>query len=118
MARKRIVLNRNLACEIQSLAPSFADRMRRGFKSRLSSALAIRFGVNAKTIRDIWNSRSWTDYTECCEPITHQKADSDCKECCESMQPTDPFLSADTLASNSSETDAWEQHFCWQGLFE
>lgn len=42
-----------------SLAPSFADSMRRGAKSRLSNALAPQFGVDAKTIRDIWNRKSW-----------------------------------------------------------
>jgi hypothetical protein len=59
MARKRIVLNRNIALEIQALAPSFADAMRRGFKTQLSNALAEQFGVTPKTIRDIWNHRSW-----------------------------------------------------------
>ena len=59
MARKRTVLNRNIALEIQALAPSFADIMRRGFKTQLSNALAEQFGVTPKTIRDIWNERSW-----------------------------------------------------------
>ena len=48
MARKRIVLNRNTALEIQALAPSFADVMRRGFKTQLSNALAEIFGVTPK----------------------------------------------------------------------
>ena len=59
MARKRVVLNLKTAREIESLAPTFADRMRRGGKSQLSYALAERFGVDAKTIRDIWNRKSW-----------------------------------------------------------
>jgi hypothetical protein len=59
MARNPIVLNRNIAREIQSLAPSFADIMRRGFKSQLSRVLAQKYGVDPKTIRDIWDNRSW-----------------------------------------------------------
>ncbi len=35
--------------------------MRRGVKSQLSNALAERFGVDAKTIRDIWNRKSWKE---------------------------------------------------------
>lgn len=59
MMGKRIVLNPTLAREIESLAPNYADGMRRGVKSQLSNALAKRFGVDAKTIRDIWNRKSW-----------------------------------------------------------
>lgn len=62
MARKRIVLNLETAREIEALAPSFADSMRRGAKSQLSNALAVRFGVDAKTIRDIWNRKSWKGF--------------------------------------------------------
>lgn len=59
MARKRVVLNLRAVREIESLAPTFAERMRRGGKSQLSNALAERFGVDGKTIRDIWNRKSW-----------------------------------------------------------
>lgn len=38
--------------------------MRRGVKSQLSNALAERFGVDAKTIRDIWNRKSWKEEEE------------------------------------------------------
>jgi hypothetical protein len=62
MARKRIVLNPETAREIEALAPTFADSMRRGAKSQLSNALAVRFGVDAKTIRDIWNRKSWKSF--------------------------------------------------------
>jgi hypothetical protein len=62
MTRKRIVLNPETAREIEALAPSFADSMRRGVKSRLSNALAVQFGVDAKTIRDIWNRKSWKGF--------------------------------------------------------
>jgi hypothetical protein len=62
MARKRTVLNPETAREIEALAPSFADSMRRGAKSQLSNALAVRFGVDAKTIRDIWNRKSWKGF--------------------------------------------------------
>jgi hypothetical protein len=59
MARKRVVLNLATVREIESLAPSFAESMRRGTKSQLSNALSARFGVDAKTISDIWNRKSW-----------------------------------------------------------
>jgi hypothetical protein len=59
MARKRVVLNPDAVHEIRALAPSFAQIMQRGFKSQLSRELAQHYGVNAKTIRDIWNRRSW-----------------------------------------------------------
>jgi hypothetical protein len=58
-SKRRVVLNLKIAREIESLAPTFADRMRRGGKSQLSYALAERFGVDPKTIRDIWNRKSW-----------------------------------------------------------
>jgi hypothetical protein len=61
MARKRVVLNAHTAREIECLAPSYAQSMRRGVKSQLSNMLALRFGVDAKTIRDIWNRKTWTD---------------------------------------------------------
>ena len=65
MARKRVVLNPDAVQEIRALAPSFAQIMSRGFKSQLSRELAQHYGVNAKTIRDIWNRRSW----EALEPM-------------------------------------------------
>jgi hypothetical protein len=64
MARKRIVLTPGIAREIEALAPSFADSMRRGAKSRLSNALAVRFGVDSKTIRDIWNRKTWKGFSD------------------------------------------------------
>ena len=64
MARKRVVLNSKLAREIESLAPTFAESMRRGSKSQLSNALAVQFGVDAKTIRDIWNRKSWKGFND------------------------------------------------------
>ena len=59
MARKRVMLTPSVAREIESLAPTFADKMRRGVKSKLSKELAERFGVDEKTIRDIWDRKSW-----------------------------------------------------------
>jgi hypothetical protein len=70
MARKRVVLNLNIAREIRSLAPSFANIMRRGFKSQLSKALGIRFGVSSKTIHDIWNQKSWKEVNDAVEFTT------------------------------------------------
>jgi hypothetical protein len=57
--KKRVVLNPRTVCEIESLAPTFADCMRRGVKTQISMALSERFGVDPKTIRDIWNKKSW-----------------------------------------------------------
>ncbi len=57
--KKRVVLNPRTVCEIESLAPTFADCMRRGAKTQISMALSERFGVDPKTIRDIWNKKSW-----------------------------------------------------------
>ena len=59
--KKRVVLNQKSVCEIQSLAPSFAGIMCRGVKSQMSNELALKFGVDAKTIRDIWNRKSWNN---------------------------------------------------------
>ena len=64
MARKRVVLNLTAVREIKSSAPSFADSMRRGAKSQLSNALSVKFGVDAKTIRDIWNRKSWKQFNQ------------------------------------------------------
>jgi hypothetical protein len=62
MARKRVVLNHKAVFEIQSLAPTFANVMRRGVKSQMSNEVALKFGVDAKTIRDIWNRKSWKGF--------------------------------------------------------
>ena len=62
MARKRTVLTPSAAREIELLAPSYADSMRRGVKSQTSNAVALRFGVDPKTIRDIWNRKSWKGF--------------------------------------------------------
>jgi hypothetical protein len=64
MARKRTVLTPSVAREIESLAPSFADIMRRGAKKQLSIEIAERFGVHPKTIRDIWNRKSWKGFNQ------------------------------------------------------
>ena len=74
MARKRVVLNSTAVREIESLAPSFAERMRRGATSQLSNALSSKFGVDAKTVRDIWNRKSWKEFTKTPSPLHAEPA--------------------------------------------
>ncbi len=61
-ARKRIVLTPSAAREIELLAPSYADSMSRGVKSQTSNSVALRFGVDPKTKRDIWIRKSWRGF--------------------------------------------------------
>jgi hypothetical protein len=62
----RSQLNHTTAREIHALAPSFADMMCRGVKTQRSRELGRIFGVAPKTIRDIWDNRSWkgTSFTD------------------------------------------------------
>ncbi len=69
--RKRVVLNAKLAAEIYAhkiaiMAPtSFESCMQAsGLKMKGKSArLSLRYGVSAKTIRDIWSRRTWINAT-------------------------------------------------------
>jgi hypothetical protein len=65
----RTALNLSAVQEIRALAPSFAQIMHRGFKTQRSRELAHRFGVNPKTIRDIWDCRSWDGRLKASEVI-------------------------------------------------
>ena len=67
----RLVLNETLAAEIYAhkldiLVPtSFESCLRTGhmrMKGK-SAKLALRYGVSAKTIRDVWNRKTWADAT-------------------------------------------------------
>ena len=100
MARKRVVLNPMIAREIESLAPTFADRMRRGTKTQLSNMLSIRFGVDAKTIRDIWNRKTWKEFNE-----DNAKAIAD------------SFLSAE-ITQGDGDLQQWDAHLSLQNLLE
>ena len=104
MARKRVVLNHKSVCEIQSLAPTFAGIMRRGVKSQLSNEVALRFGVDAKTIRDIWNRKSWKGFN-------HHKHN----ENAEQQRIADSFLSDDNLENTSIQ---WTQSPSMKDLLE
>ena len=99
MARKRVVLNPKIAREIESLAPTFADSMRRGTKTQLSNMLSIRFGVDAKTIRDIWNRKSWKEFND-----DNAKAIAD------------SFLSAEI--TQDGDLQQWDSHLSLQNLLE
>ena len=67
----RVVLNKTLAAEVY--AHKLALTIPTSFKSCLqvaskktkgeSAKLALRYGVSAKTIRDVWNKKTWADAT-------------------------------------------------------
>ena len=127
MARKRIVLNGSAVREIQSLAPSFADVMRRGCKSQRSIALAARFGVNAKTIRDIWNRRSWTSRSNQTDSLNEYEDSTDRKDDVvlhgvgspgAGSDSSEVCIDWDDLGSPDAESEVWDHHFHWNDLFE
>ena len=121
MARKRIVLNNSTVREIQSLAPSFADILRRGYKSRLSIALAARFGVNAKTIRDIWNRRSWTRSNETENERTAYTETTDGNVLDDLGSPgtdSEACITLNNLDSPGADSEVWDSHIYWQDLFD
>ena len=107
MTRKRIVLNPETAREIEALAPSFADSMRRGVKSRLSNALAVQFGVDAKTIRDIWNRKSWKGFNQSNNTTIQTDA---------AQTIADSFLRSDHDEIGGS--DEWDPQLTLQNLLE
>ena len=67
----KVVLNKSLAAEIYSqklsvVAPSTFDSCFKKCRLQtkgLSAKVALKYGVSPKTIRDIWNKRTWTDAT-------------------------------------------------------
>lgn len=61
---KRLRMTKQQALEIYHLRPNagISDKLRRGSMSGCK-ALAIKYGVTAKTIRDIWRGRTWTEAT-------------------------------------------------------
>jgi hypothetical protein len=69
--KPRVILNASLAAEIYKeklalLAPtSFESCLKdtRFFVKGKSAKLSAKYGVSAKTIRDIWNGRTWTSAT-------------------------------------------------------
>jgi hypothetical protein len=61
---KRLRMTKQQALEIYHLRPNqgISDKLRRGSMSGCK-ALAVKYGVTAKTIRDIWRGRTWTEAT-------------------------------------------------------
>jgi hypothetical protein len=67
----RVVLNKTLAAEVY--AHKLALTIPTSFKSCLqvaskktkgeSAKLALKYGVSAKTVRDVWNKKTWADAT-------------------------------------------------------
>ena len=68
---RRIVLNERIAAEIYAyklklLTPTSFESCFQPLETKIrgeSSRLCTRYGVSSKTIRDIWNRRSWTTAT-------------------------------------------------------
>jgi hypothetical protein len=69
VSTKRIVLNKQFAAEIYShklalMTPtSFKECLQVSQLKGRSTKVALQYGVSAKTIRDIWNRKTWTDAT-------------------------------------------------------
>jgi hypothetical protein len=61
---KRLRMTKQQALEIYHLRPNagISDKLKRGSMSGCK-ALAVKYGVTAKTIRDIWRGRTWTEAT-------------------------------------------------------
>jgi hypothetical protein len=82
-----------------------AGRCQRGWRSSLSAELGRRYGLTAKTVRDIWNGRTWAKVTK---PFwtaqdeklyeARKKYKASKKQAC-SGHPT-PYPTPDTLATD------------------
>eukprot|EP00960_Hanusia_phi_P055172 762900-Hanusia_phi.AAC.1 len=60
----KIVLTAETACEIYSMRPSRSDDSKGEARAKSHSAeIARKYGVTAKTIRDIWNRSTWSKAT-------------------------------------------------------
>ena len=70
-AESRVLLNKKLAADIYEMklsltAPTSFDSCLRDSKMKMrgkSAKLSKLYGVSAKTIRDIWNRKTWTNAT-------------------------------------------------------
>ena len=66
--RPRVILNSRLAAEIYAeklalIAPTSFESCLKDFRVTMkgkSAKISSKYGVSAKTIRDIWNRRTWT----------------------------------------------------------
>jgi hypothetical protein len=69
--KPRVLLNSRLAAEIYAeklaiIAPTSFESCLKSLRVALkgkSVAVSMKYGVSAKTIRDIWNRRTWTAAT-------------------------------------------------------
>jgi hypothetical protein len=69
--KPRVILNRSLAAEIYKEklaleAPTSFESCLRDMRVKIkgkSVQVSAKYGVSAKTIRDIWNGRTWTSAT-------------------------------------------------------
>ncbi len=69
--KPRVILNGSLAAEIYMeklalVAPTTFESCLKDWRVIMkgkSAKLSAKYGVSAKTIRDIWNRRTWTDAT-------------------------------------------------------
>lgn len=60
----KIVLTAETACEIYAMRPSRSDDSKGEARAKSHSAeIARKYGVTAKTIRDIWNRSTWSKAT-------------------------------------------------------
>jgi hypothetical protein len=71
IGKNRVILNRDLAVEIYKhklslIKPRSFESCFQGEQSKLRGAsikLASKYGVSAKTVRDVWNHKSWVAAT-------------------------------------------------------
>jgi hypothetical protein len=78
VAKRKGLLNQDQAREIFSHRPQKSDVEKLSKSSILSQQLAERFGVTSKTIRDIWNGRTWKLATSGRSAGTNHDNDNDC----------------------------------------
>jgi hypothetical protein len=79
--RARIILTAEQAMEIYGLKPApRSDLLSKQQRTRgLSLPIAKQYGVSPKTIRDIWNRRTWAFATVCLLPANGVKDKVECE---------------------------------------
>ena len=63
LRNRRIVLTQEQAAEIFKMKPSIAGSVSKRRPASQSRLVSERFGVSSKTVRDIWNSKTWKSAT-------------------------------------------------------
>ena len=104
--KKRIVLNKETAIEIYQhkirlMVPMSYKQCLQSWKESIrgeSSKLAKQYGVSPKTVRDVWNRKSWTEVTMSLWNLEKNKVSATCHDVVEKdLRPFSRFLGSNSL---------------------